>query len=97
MWLGLVIAIINRFFNLIYILILARIIMTWIRVPLNKYTRLVVRFIFDVTEPILGLFRGILPLLNVGSMGIDLSPIIAFMVLELLHRLIISLLQYLAF
>lgn len=97
MWLGLVIATIDRLFNLIYILILARVIMSWVRIPLTKYTRPVIKFIFDVTEPILGFFRGIFPLIGVGSMGIDLSPIIAFMVLRLLQGLIVRLLRYLMF
>lgn len=95
---GLLIATVDRLFQLIYILILARIILSWIRIPLrNKYTQLVVKFVFDVTEPILGLFRGILPLISIGRMGIDLSPIIAFLVLSLLHQLIVRFLEYLIF
>jgi YggT family protein len=54
----------------------------------------VVRFIYKVTEPVLAPFRIILPL---GGMGLDLSPIIVFFLLNLLQRALINILVSIAF
>ncbi len=79
----LLIQIINTVFRLYSYLILARIFLTVD--PHNP----VVQFIYRVTEPILAPFRIILPL---GGMGLDLSPIIVFFLLNLLQRAIINIL-----
>ncbi len=82
----LLIQIINTVFKLYSYLILARIFLTWI--PVDPHNP-VVQFIYRVTEPILAPFRIILPL---GGMGLDLSPIIVFFLLNLLQRAIINIL-----
>jgi len=82
----LLIQIINTVFRLYSYLILARIFLTWI--PIDRYNP-IVQFIYKVTEPVLAPFRIILPL---GGMGLDLSPIIAFFLLNLLQRSIINIL-----
>jgi YggT family protein len=82
----LLIQIINTVFRLYSYLILARIFLTWI--PVDPHSP-VVQFIYRVTEPILAPFRVILPL---GGMGLDLSPIIVFFLLNLLQRAIINIL-----
>ncbi|MCK9309198.1 MAG: YggT family protein [Candidatus Cloacimonetes bacterium] len=57
--------------------------MSWIiRDPGNP----IYHFLYELTEPVLAPIRRIMP-----SMGLDLSPIIAYMVLNLLARLIASL------
>jgi len=64
-------------------LIFARVLMSWIiRDPGNP----IYHFLYELTEPVLAPIRRIMP-----SMGLDLSPIIAYMVLNLLARLIASL------
>jgi YggT family protein len=87
----LLIQIINTVFRLYSYLILARIFLTWI--PMDSYNP-VVRFIHKVTEPVLAPFRIILPL---GGMGLDLSPIIVFFLLNLLQRALINILVSIAF
>jgi YggT family protein len=82
----LLIEIINLVFRLYSYAILARIFLSWI--PLER-NNLVVQFIYKITEPILAPFRIILPL---GGMGLDLSPIIAFFLINLLQRSIINIL-----
>lgn len=82
----LLIQIINTVFRLYSYLILARIFLTWITV--DRYNP-VVQFIHKVTEPVLAPFRIILPL---GGMGLDLSPIIVFFLLNLLQRALINIL-----
>lgn len=86
----LLIEIINLLFRLYSYAILARIVLSWI--PLER-NNLVVQFIYKITEPILAPFRIILPL---GGMGLDLSPIIVFFLINLLQRAIINILISLA-
>jgi len=72
---------VNTAFTLYGYLLLARIILSWLRVDYNTpWVRLLVR----VTEPILAPFRALIPPLG----GIDFSPIVAFFVLNMLRRVI---------
>ena len=85
----LIIEIINNLFRIYSYIILARIFLSWI--PIDRDNP-IVRFIYQITEPVLSPFRIIF---NLGGMGIDLSPIIVFFLLNLLRnaliRIIISL------
>ncbi len=63
------------------ILILAYIIMSWVRLPYSPWLNRVQRFLYDVCEPYLRLWRRVLP-----SFGpLDLSPMVgvAFLYLAL--------------
>jgi len=77
-------------FILVYILIIfAYIITSWVRLPYSPWLNRVQRFLYDVCEPYLRLFRRILP-----SFGpLDLSPIIAVLALGVLDRVIVALLD----
>ena len=81
-----IIELVDTAFQIYSFLLLARIIMSWIPLPDGPAINGVVRFIHDVTEPVLGLFRGLLPVANLGGMGFDFSPMIAFFVLDYLLR-----------
>lgn len=66
----------------IYILlIIIRIVFSWGRV---SYRNRIMRFLFDVTEPLLGPLRRIIPPLG----WIDISPIVAFIILWLFQAAI---------
>lgn len=72
-------------FQFFYILMLARVVISWIRPdPSNP----IVRFIFNATEPLLAPIRGLMP----SAGGLDFSPIIVLVLLSLLQRLILSIL-----
>lgn len=88
-----IIALVDTAFQIYIYLLLARIIMSWIPLPDNPGLNTIVGFIYDVTEPFLGLFRRILPIANIGGMGMDFSPIIAFIVLQLLQGVVIAVLR----
>ena len=76
------------------ILILVRILLSWVpRMPANPALAVVVRFVEDVTEPYLALFRRIIPPMNVGGAGLDLSPIIAIFVLSIGGQIIVNLIH----
>src|SRR5438034_11008841 len=96
-WLLMVDAItsIERFvtvFISVYVLIIfAYIIMSWVRVPYSPWLNRIQRFLYDVCEPYLRIFRRLLP-----SFGpLDLSPIVAIVALFLLDRVITSILDQL--
>lgn len=80
--------IIDVIFQLLYIFILVRIILSWIPVPVNHITRPILNFIYDVTEPILKLVRNVIPPIMIGGMGLDLSPLIAILLLRIIHMVI---------
>jgi YggT family protein len=63
-------------------LIIVRVILSWVNPrPRNEVLLMVIR----VTEPLLGFLRALIPL-----RGIDLSPILAWLLLKLLMRLIVQ-------
>jgi uncharacterized protein YggT (Ycf19 family) len=70
------------------LLILAYIVMSWVRLPYSPWLNRIQRFLYDVCEPYLRLFRRILP--TVGPL--DLSPIVGVVVLVILGRVVNALL-----
>lgn len=75
----------------VYLLcIIAYIITSWIPLPYNVWLNRVQRFFYDVVDPYLRLFRRILPQLSVGGLGLDLSPIVAILVLSVFYRIVIA-------
>lgn len=76
---------INLLFTILYIAILIRILLSWIRV--NPYNPLV-QLLYQITEPVLAPFRSVIP--PVG--GMDFSPIVALIVLQLVQQFLVSIL-----
>jgi YggT family protein len=74
-----------------FVLLFIRVLLTWVpRMPYNRYLDLFVRFLSDVADPYLNLFRRIIPPLRIGGGGIDLSPTVAMFVLLIVGNLIAS-------
>jgi YggT family protein len=70
------------------IVIIGYILTSWLRLPYSPWLNRIQRFLYDVSEPYLRLFRRLLP-----SMGpIDLSPMLALIVLGVLARVLIGVL-----
>jgi YggT family protein len=85
---------VRALFTVYVILIFIRILLSWIpRLPYNPVLRSVVQFVHDVTDPYLRLFRRILPPLGGGGFAIDLSPIIAIIVLYIAQIVIVNLID----
>jgi YggT family protein len=65
------------------VILFARIILSWVLMAWSPPPSLtpVIRIIYDLTEPILGLFRRYIP--PVG--GFDLSPLIIFLILGIVR------------
>ena len=68
----------------IYWLIIARVFLSWIPVNIS-YT--IKRLIYNLTDPLLDLFRKIIPPFK---SGIDLSPMLALIALKILQSILIS-------
>jgi YggT family protein len=76
---------------LVYLIcIIAYIIASWIPLPYNTTLNRIQRFLYDVVDPYLRLFRRFIPQLNLGGLGLDLSPIVAIITLTIAYRLIDS-------
>ena len=71
------------------LLLFAYILLSWIRLPYSPTLNRLQRFLYDVCEPYLRIFRRIIPPLG----ALDLSPIVAFVVLILVEQLIVNLLE----
>jgi YggT family protein len=68
------------------LLIFAYILTSWVRLPYSPWLQRIQRFLYDVCEPYLRLFRRILPPLG----PLDLSPVVAVIVLFIALRLVMA-------
>jgi YggT family protein len=74
---------------LVYLIcIIGYIIASWIPLPYNTTLNRIQRFLYDVVDPYLRLFRRFIPQLSLGGLGLDLSPIVAIITLTIVHSLV---------
>jgi uncharacterized protein YggT (Ycf19 family) len=78
----------NVFIGVYVLVILVYIITSWIRLPYSPWLNRVQRFLYDVCDPYLRLFRRIVPPLG----PLDLSPMLAVIVLLVVQQLLNSVL-----
>ncbi len=82
---------VSRIINIFYYILLARIILGFF--PSNNDLVSQIRAIaFKITEPVLAPFRNVIPPVRSGAGYLDLSPIVALLVIRLLGDFLISLL-----
>lgn len=85
---------VNAVFLVYMILIFARILLSWIpRIPYNPYLRAVIDFIHQVTDPYLNLFRRFLPPVGGRGFALDLSPILAIILLLVVQAVVVGLIR----
>jgi YggT family protein len=81
-----------RFVDAVYyvylLTIFVYILLSWFRLPYNIWLSRFQRFLYDVVNPYLSIFRRVLPMARLGGLGLDLSPIVAIITLTILWRLI---------
>ena len=76
------------------VLIFIRIIMSWIpRIPYNRFLAGFLKFVSDVTDPYLNIFRRVLPPVRLGPGALDLSPIVATFVLIILSSIVAGIIR----
>ena len=79
--------IVNQLFYFYYILLILRIFLTWI--PSIDWMQQPFTWLRSITDPFLNIFRGIIP--PIGGV-LDISPVIAIILLQLLQGLVVGLL-----
>jgi YggT family protein len=81
---------VNVFLLLYGLVIFVYILTSWLRLPYSVTLNRIQRFLYDVCEPYLRLFRRLLP----STGGLDLSPILAFLALGAIDRLVTWILEH---
>ncbi len=80
-----IIKVVSMAFTVLIWLVIIRCILSFVRH--NPYQPLI-RFVYDVTEPIMAPFRKLIP----ATGGLDFSPIVVLLVLSLVQSIIIRIL-----
>jgi uncharacterized protein YggT (Ycf19 family) len=81
---------VNVFCALYALVIFVYIITSWLRLPYSPTLNRIQRFLYDVCEPYIRLFRRLLP----GMGPLDFSPILALIALGVIDRFLIWLLDH---
>ena len=84
-----VVSFVQVFVTVYSLLILAYIITSWVRLPYSPWLNRIQRFLYDVCDPYLRLWRRILPTFG----PLDLSPVIGVAALYIFLRVILSILD----
>jgi YggT family protein len=74
-----------NFLNIYLLLIFVRILLTWF--PTVNWMNQVASFLSPITDPYLNIFRSFIPPLG----GLDISPILAILILQIVAQLFASL------
>jgi YggT family protein len=82
---------VDVFIGVYILLILAYIVLSWIRLPYSIWLNRIQRFLYDVCDPYLRVFRRFVP--PIGPL--DLSPMIAVLVLVVLQQVLHTILSQL--
>lgn len=86
---------VDALFGVYVIMLISRIVVGWIQqfrpIPYWTPLRAVITFLEETVDPFLNVFRGLVPPLRAGGMGLDLSPILAFIVLGIARAIIVNL------
>lgn len=87
-----ILIIVNKLVEVFNILLLIRVVLSWLPMGQNALTRAV----YSVTEPILEpIRRTTYPLL--GNIPLDISPIIAYFLIQLIRNIVFRIVQVLYF
>ncbi len=85
---------VDALFLVYLILILSRIVLSWIQqfkpIPYNLTVRAVIGFIEGSVDPYLNMFRRVIPPIGGGGMALDLSPILAIFLLLLVQGIVVG-------
>ena len=83
---------ISAYRNLLFLFIILSLLQSLAGLRLPDVLRPAANFVYDCCEPFLRLFRGLLPALRMGGMGLDLSPLVGFLVLYIVERVLANIL-----
>ncbi len=75
-------------FSIYILILLARAIFSWIPVDPQSPWQAISSFCFRATEPLLAPVRSIIPVVQLGGMGLDLSFMVVFFVLVFVWQIL---------
>lgn len=82
---------VSMLFLIYTILIFIRVLMSWFqRIPYNRVLNAVLEFVRETTDPYLNIFRKFVPMVRIGPGALDLSPIVAIIVLSIVGRIVVA-------
>jgi YggT family protein len=70
------------------VLIFIRILLSWVRLPYNRWLNAFLEFVTEVTDPYLNMWRRVLPMARIGPAALDLSPMVGTIVLLLVASIV---------
>ena len=83
---------VDALFLIYMILIFIRVLMSWFtRIPYNTVLNAVLEFVRETTDPYLNIFRKFVPMVRIGPGALDLSPIVAIIVLMIVRSIVVAL------
>jgi YggT family protein len=80
-WRILILFAIHAYYYLLFLYIILSLVQSIGGITIPDALRPAANFLYDICEPFLRLFRRFLPTVRLGGMGLDLSPILAFLFL----------------
>jgi uncharacterized protein YggT (Ycf19 family) len=85
---------VNALFTVYTVLIFGNILLSYVpRVPYNPVLRAVLDFVTETTNPYIRFFGRFLRPVGVGGVGLDLSPLVALLVLFVARFLVVGLIE----
>ena len=78
---------INVFIGLYWLVIILYILTSWLRLPYSPWLNRIQRFLYDVCEPYLRLWRRLLPF---SAGPIDISPMVAILALGIFASIVVA-------
>ena len=66
------------------VVIFVRVILSWFPISPGSAMASIYSIVYSLTEPVLGPIRRLMPGIGVGGMGLDLSPIIVILLVQLI-------------
>ena len=91
---GIVAAVLRSFYSLFVLLVIIRVILSWIRPVVYSSDNVIIRFIYAVTEPVLAPIRALLEKIGFfRNLPLDFSPVIAILLLQIIFSFIITLIS----
>jgi YggT family protein len=85
---------VNTLITVYVVLIFIRILMSYFRsIPYYRWLDVFLRFVTEVTDPWLNLFRRFIPPVRMGPAAIDLTPMIAVFALYIVGYVVVRLIR----
>lgn len=75
-------------FEVYFWLLVAHVILSWFPAVSSGGLAKIADFVYDVTEPPLRFIRKYIPVVQTGAVGIDFSPFVAMILLQVLRRVV---------